>query len=100
MTMPDERSRALVWAGGFLVELARDERLPLEIRQQSAKIARHFPTIEQISALAVTVQSSTTPFGIELDDPAKNPVWGTEFRHGPLTFRTRLEWPMASDDSD
>lgn len=25
MTMPDERTRALLWAGSFLIELARDE---------------------------------------------------------------------------
>lgn len=28
MTMPDERTRALLWAGGFLIELARDNSLP------------------------------------------------------------------------
>ena len=31
MTMPDERSRALILAGGFLIELARNETLPLAI---------------------------------------------------------------------
>lgn len=28
MTMPDERTRALLWAGCFLVDIARDETLP------------------------------------------------------------------------
>lgn len=46
MTMPHKRSRAIVWAGGFLIELAKDESLPLTIRQTAVQIARHFPTIE------------------------------------------------------
>lgn len=53
MTTLVERTRALVWAGGFLIELARDRSLPLEIRKQAVVIARHFPTIEDISAMAL-----------------------------------------------
>jgi hypothetical protein len=39
MTTPNERSRALVWAGGFLIEIARDKRLPLDIRRRAIAIA-------------------------------------------------------------
>lgn len=53
MTMPDERTRALLWAGGFLIELARDDRLPVDVRRSAVAIARHFPTIEQVSAMAI-----------------------------------------------
>lgn len=52
MTMQDERTRALVWAGGFLVELARNDSLPLNVRRRAVVIARHFPTIEDVSAMA------------------------------------------------
>ncbi|WP_447584943.1 BPSL0761 family protein [Pseudoxanthomonas mexicana] len=38
MTMPDERTRALLWAGGFLIELARDDSLPLSIRRRALVI--------------------------------------------------------------
>lgn len=31
MTTPHERARALVWAGGFLIELAHDESLPIAV---------------------------------------------------------------------
>ncbi len=52
MTMPRERTRALLWAGGFLVELAGYESLPLALRQRAVEIARHFPTIESVSHMA------------------------------------------------
>jgi len=98
MTTPHERSRALVWAGGFLVELARDAHLPVNVRQQAVRIARHFPTVEQVSHLAATTGSSTSPFGLELEDPGANPEWSEECRYGPLTFNTRLGWPSASGE--
>lgn len=47
MTTPDERTRALVWAGGFLIELARDRSLSLDVRRRAVVIARHFPTIKR-----------------------------------------------------
>ena len=98
MTTPHERSRALVWAGGFLIELARDERLPLEIRQHAVMIARHFPTIEQLRHLAATTASSPFPFGIELEEPEANPEWREACRHGPVTLATRLRWTNDSGE--
>ena len=96
MTTPHERSRALVWAGGFLIELARDTRLPVDVRQKAVRTARHFPTIDQVGHLAATVASSTSQFGFELEDPKENPEWAGECEHGPLTLNTRLGWPSAS----
>lgn len=49
MTLADERTRALVWAGGFPIELARGKSLPLRVRQQAVDIARHFPTHAAVS---------------------------------------------------
>lgn len=91
MTMPDERTRALILAGGFLIELARDESLPLAIRQQAVAIGRHFPTIEQVSSMALFRHSSG--LGIGLEDPFDSPSWAQECRFGPLRYSTRLEWP-------
>src|SRR3546814_4632340 len=65
MTMPYERSRALLQAGGFLIELARDASLPLEIRQRAVAIARHFPTVEDIAAMALFRHSSGLGMGLE-----------------------------------
>lgn len=52
MTAPIERTRALMWAGGFLIELGCDKRLPLAGRQHAVEVARHFPTIEDVSRTA------------------------------------------------
>lgn len=91
MTMPDERTRALLWAGGFLIELALDKRLPLDVRRQAVVIARHFPTIEQVSSLALLRDSSG--LGIQLALPSEDSSWAEGCRLGPLRNSTRLAWP-------
>lgn len=94
MTMPDERSRALVWAGGFLIELAQDETLPLSIRQRAVTIARHFPTIEDVAAMA-RYRANSSIFAVGLEDPNENPGWAGDCAFGPLCQFTRLEWPTT-----
>lgn len=66
MTMPHERTRALLWAGGFLIELARDESLPIAVRQRAVAIARHFPTIEDVSHMARFRHPSGLGVGLEM----------------------------------
>lgn len=47
MTLPDERYRAVLWAGKFLQSLSYSSetpRVPLKIRQEARNILRHFPT--------------------------------------------------------
>lgn len=91
MTMPDERTRALLWAGGFLVELARDENLPTAIRERAVVIARHFPTYADIAHMAMF--RHPTGLGVGLTDPREVDAWAEQCRFGPLTYSTRLEWP-------
>jgi len=46
MTLPDERYRAVMWAGRFLESLSYSSetpRVPLKIRQEARAILRHFP---------------------------------------------------------
>lgn len=93
MTMPDERTRALLWAGGFLIELARDDNLPLSIRRRAAVIARHFPTIEDVSTMALFRHSSGLGIGLALPD--ETPSWTEDCRYGPLRLSTRLTWPTS-----
>jgi len=100
MTTPYERSRALISAGGFLIELARDERLPLDVRQQAVRTARHFPTIEQVAHLAATLASSSSPFGLHLEDPEAHAEWAEDCKYGPLTWNTRLRWPESAPESE
>jgi len=91
MTMPDERTRALLSAGGFLIELARDGSLPLDVRRRAVMIARHFPTIEDVSAMALITHSSG--LGMGLDSPAEVRSRNEEGSFGPLRHSTRLAWP-------
>ena len=91
MTTPVERTRALLWAGSFLMELARDKNLPLGVRRQAVVIARHFPTVEDISSMALT--QDPMGFSPGLASPGEMPA-GTEVgRFGPLRYSTRLAWP-------
>lgn len=91
MTMPDERTRALLWAGGFLVELARNDSLPLDVRRRAVVIARHFPTIEDVSSMALFRHPSG--LGVGLASPAEVRSRNEEGRFGPLRYATRLAWP-------
>lgn len=92
MTMPDERTRALLEAGGFLIELARDDRLPLDVRRRAVVIARHFPTIEDVSTMALIRHPSGLGM-VELASPAEVRSRDKEGRFGPLRYSTCLAWP-------
>ena len=89
MTTPSERTRALVWGGGFLIEVARDTSLPLALRRKAATIARHFPTIEQIASTS-SFPPSPEPAEVCRDDLTS---WGAELQHGPLKESTGISWP-------
>ena len=91
MTTPDERTRALVWAGGFLIDLARDKSLPLAVRQRAVMIARHFPTIEDVSSMALIRHPSG--LGMGLDVPDVHDSGTSQGQFGPLRHSTRLSWP-------
>lgn len=91
MTMPDERTRALIWAGGFLIQLARDETLPLHVRRSAVAIARHFPTIETVATMSAFRHSSGLGMGLA---PPNEVGWADGCPLGPLRRFTRLEWPM------
>jgi len=91
MTMPDERTRALLWAGGFLIELARDQSLPLAIRQRAVTVARHFPAIEDVASMALF--RHTSGLGLGLAAPSEVQLPTGECRFGLLRHSTRLEWP-------
>lgn len=97
MTLPDERTRALLWAGGFLIEVARDESLPLRTRQRAVVIARHFPTIEDVAHMSLFRHSSGLGLGLE----APNEVaWAEGCPLGPLRHSTRLEWPRETPEQE
>jgi hypothetical protein len=43
MTMPDERTRALRWAGEFLLKVQRGDEFSTEIKREVKFILRHYP---------------------------------------------------------
>lgn len=88
MTTPNERARALVWAGAFLVELNKDKTLPLSIRRTAAVIARHFPTTLDIRRMALAPVPD-----VEMECSADLVDWLKEYPHGPLLDSTRLKLP-------
>jgi hypothetical protein len=92
MTMPDERTRAMLWGGAFLIEVARDRSLPLDLRRQAVVIARHFPTIEDVKSMAIALRC--IPFAVELALPEEIPPDTEIGKFGPLTLSTRLGWPV------
>lgn len=91
MSTPHERTRALVWAGGLLVQISRDHSLPVALRRQATVIARHFPPVEEIGS---RIQGAEFPL-IELESPSTAALeeWVSQLEHGPLSAGTRLSWP-------
>lgn len=87
MTMPDERARALIWAGGFLLELIRDPRMPDDVKLKAKRIARHFPCVQDVSCS----DGKTLDGCLKLVVPDKEALkeWTAGFALGPLTWSTR-----------
>ena len=48
MTMPNERTRALIQTRNLLVELAQDPGLSESIRRQARQLLRHYPNSNEI----------------------------------------------------
>lgn len=91
MTMPDERTRALLWAGGFLVDIAQDESLPLPLRRRAVTIARHFPTIEDVAWIVESLRDSVLSVGLATPESVLAEEGSLDFT--PLQHSTRLRWP-------
>ena len=69
------------------MELAWDKNLPLDVRRKAVVIARHFPTVEDISSMSLT--QHPVCLGPMLASPDETEVG----RFGPLRYSTRLVWP-------
>lgn len=48
MTMPNERTRALIQTRDYLVELAENSALSASIRRQARQLLRHYPHANEI----------------------------------------------------
>lgn len=83
MTMPVERTRAPLRAGGFLIEFARDKRLPLDVRRSTVAIARHFRPLKTLRPCPVPIPDQARCW---VDDAARNTLMGQRLsiRSAPL----------------
>ena len=59
MTMPSERTRAVIHAREFLQELSQDISLPEPIRWQAKQLLRHYPSRQEM-LLAGQVEEQLT----------------------------------------
>lgn len=91
MTMPDERTRALLWAGGFLIDIAQDKSLPLPVRRRAVTIARHFPTIEDVAWIVESLRDSVLSVGLATPERVLAEEGSLDFTL--LQRSTRLRWP-------
>lgn len=91
MSTVEEKARALVWAGGFLVEVARDESLAIAIRQRAVTIARHFPTAGEVVLEANLVLRAAGEAPLVTKEQQAS--WAKDCKHGALTYGTRFDWP-------
>ncbi len=48
MTMPSERTRAIIQAREFLVDLYRDRELPEAVRTEAHRLLHHYPTADEV----------------------------------------------------
>nr|WP_090352173.1 BPSL0761 family protein [Pseudomonas oryzae] len=48
MTMPTERTRAIIQTREFLVSLSRDQALPEAVRNEARRLLRHYPTANEV----------------------------------------------------
>ncbi|WP_338123045.1 MULTISPECIES: BPSL0761 family protein [Pseudomonas syringae group] len=60
MTMPNERTRAVIQTGKFLLELSRDSSLPERIRRDAKFLLRHYPDQFQV-LLAGRIEEGSDP---------------------------------------
>lgn len=91
MTMPNERTEALLRAGSLLIRIAQDSSLPLALRQRAITIARHFPTIEDLSCMAMS--SSQSVYDVQIAPPLAvlSDVDSADLI--PLRHSTKFSWP-------
>jgi len=98
MTVPSERTRAVLWAGGLLVQINDDACMPLDIRLAAHNIARHFPTVSDVASMALL--STPGIGGAMFERPEHVAGWEDGCLAGPLKYSTRLRCPDEPSDSD
>lgn len=64
MTMPSERTRAVIQTHDFLLEISRDGSLPDRVRRDARFLLRHYPSrTDMLMAGRIEEQAETLPIG-------------------------------------
>lgn len=90
MTMPNERTRAVIQTGKFLLELSQDSSLPERIRRDAKFLLRHYPNPFQM-LLAGRIEEASDP-----DVSPMGPVFSSSSEisyHSPITYDTDAKVP-------
>lgn len=69
MTVPIERTNAVVWTGEFLQDLidpSKTPRVPKSIRQQALRLLRHYPNKFEMDFIARCEDATVDPFGYKI----------------------------------
>lgn len=69
MTMPHERTRAVIWTRELLEELMRRKDVPKDIRETAIRCARHYPSDLDVQSVGYTLMpdGQANPFGTSPD---------------------------------
>ena len=78
MTLPYERTRAIVKTEEFLRELSRHTGLPQDIRSYAKSLLRHYPSAEQVFSLG------------RLEECLVNDAQDDEYRQRVIAFHQPL----------
>lgn len=81
MTMPHERSRAVIQTRAFLIEVSKNATLPAKIRSDAKFLLRHYPSSDQV-LLAGRIEEASLESGQGLA-PALGPIFSSSTTESP-----------------
>jgi len=62
MTMPHERTRAVIATGEFLRQIEQDVALSVSLREMANQLLRHYPTKTEVLVQGQIEATSLSPF--------------------------------------
>lgn len=69
MTVPYERTNAVIWTESFLKDLLdpkKTPRVPRSVRQQAARCLRHYPSRFEMDTIAAREDGEQQPIGLKI----------------------------------
>lgn len=90
MTMPNERTRAVIQTGEFLLKLSQDSSLPERIRRDAKFLLRHYPNPFQM-LLAGRIEEASDP-----DVSPMGPIFSSSTEssyHSPIIYAADAKIP-------